>query len=435
MFIEQFLTGKSPCIQRAFIREFDLVLEKTDSATKAFDAAKALIDSFKPLAQQSINRNVIFEGELAELEIDLIPSDVINEVKKTDAHPFFAVYKIGKDGVSNGQKIRKFWSFGAIKELATKIKEGVADIIIGHTEGNESKPSKGNVVWAYTKKIGNSLYSYAVAHIRDEKTKEDIKSGKLDLCSVEGEIKFSMRDGKQWFIENVLGVSKLALASSATDKAGFEEAGIVTTIQELESKGNVMAGEESRVESISKYDIKVAIERLGLKPEDLFRESEIRATECVKKTIDETKTQITTEKQKEIDGILSRLNPLEAKERSNKLAGFVDKTPLLTDKPASLRDYIKSKVELVDLGKTSVDDTVAMAKVEEFVKKQLEDITKYKINFGEGAGNNNAEDKGKENANTENKNNGSGNNSGKYDPLNINDMSKPENNTLIPKSA
>jgi len=370
-------------LQRAFIKEFEKIYDETSSAVMAYDSAVALLNAvkFKPIAErtETLEKQVIFAGEIAELDSDIIPKNILNQVKQIDPHPFFAVYKIGKDGLSRGEKIRKIWSFGAIKELAKSIKNYAADIIEGHTKGTEEKPTLGKVIYSYTKNIGKSLYAYAVAHITNDETKERIKNGELDLCSVEGDVLFSRKGVGDWFIDKVLGIKKLALANSENDKAGFADAGIVTTIQELESKGNEDMAGESKVDNLSVYEVKVAIEKLNLKPKDLFRSLDLLEVDSVKKYVESEVDKAKEEKQKEINGLAKKLEPFEAKERSAKLSGFVEKSPLLTDKPKKLREYITDKIASLDV--KDVDDSVVTSKVDEFIKKQLDDVEKYNLKF------------------------------------------------------
>jgi len=434
MVIPNIIKNRPLYVQRAFIKEFDRIFENSGSAVMAFESATQIVRAFEQKADpiiQTLQKSIVFSGEIAELDSDLLPKEILEQVKQSDPHPFFAVYKIGKDGLSVGEKIRKIWSFGAIKELAKKIKDYAADIIDGHTAGSEVKPKLGHVVWSYTKNVGKSLYSYAVAHITDDKTKERIKSGELDLCSVEGEVEFSKQNGKDWFIDKVINITKLALANSKIDKPGFADAGLVTTIQELESKGNDEMPGENKVENISVYEVKVAIEKLNLKPTDLFRNADLLEADSVKKHIESEVEKVKTEKQKEIDAVVKKLEPLEAKERSTKLSGFVDKSPLLTDKPAKLREYIKDKISMLDV--KDADDSAITSKVDDFVKKQLDDVTKYGLKFGDDGDEQEDEQDEKNNTNTDgNRSTANKKSTGKVDRKDPIAMADPSVNDNIP---
>lgn len=241
-------------VQEAYIREFTRVEEQTGDVLTAVNAADILLkqlqrrrgnhqQQIKELIEASMA--VEIHAHICELSAyDCLPPSILERIKAIDPHPFFAVYDIGGEGVSDGvtdnQKQRKVWSFSAIKELARKIKDDVAGIIHGHNElHQDSKPKYGRIIHSFTKTIQNSLHAIAVAHITDDQTIQDIKSGKLDVCSIEGNVLLA-RDtgGGNWFVKKVQNIVNLALESSSVSKGGFKSAGILATIQELsQSKG------------------------------------------------------------------------------------------------------------------------------------------------------------------------------------------------------
>ena len=240
-------------VQEAYVREFTRVEEQTGDVLTAVNAADILLRQLKRRRgnhQQQIKElieasmDVEIHAHITELSAyDCLPPSVLERIKAIDPHPFFAVYDIGGEGISDGamdnHKERKVWSFSAIKELARKIKDDVAGVIHGHNElHQDSKPKHGSIVHAFTKTIKNSLHAIAVAHITNAQIIEDIKSGKLDICSIEGNVLLARDTGGRgnWFVKKVQNIVNLALESSSVSKAGFKSAGILATIQEL-SKG------------------------------------------------------------------------------------------------------------------------------------------------------------------------------------------------------
>jgi len=246
---------KPEYIQKAYIREFQRVEDLTGDVLTAKHAADLLLaqltvrgglssrqKSIAKMIEESMD--VKIHAHLSEISAyDCLPSEVLEAIKAIDPHPFFAVYDIGGEGVSTGavdnQKERKIWSFAAIKELARKIKENVAGVIHGHNAVNQdTKPKHGRIVYAFTKVIKNSLHAIAVAHITSKQMIESIKSGKLDICSVEGNVILARdNQGGNWFVKQVKNITNLALDSSVIAKPGFNSAGILATIQELTDKG------------------------------------------------------------------------------------------------------------------------------------------------------------------------------------------------------
>lgn len=236
-------------IQEAYIREFIRIEEQTGDVLTALNAANTLLAG---LRQRTTNHhqqikdlieatmNVQIHAHISEISAyDCLPPAILERIKMIDPHPFFAVYDIGGEGISTGkvdhQQERKIWSFSAIKELAKKIKDDVAGIIHGHNELNQdNKPKYGRIIHAFTKTIHNSLHAIAVAHITNNEIIEKIKSGHLDICSIEGNVLLA-RDstGGNWFVKKIQNIVNLALESSSVSKSGFKGAGILATIQEL----------------------------------------------------------------------------------------------------------------------------------------------------------------------------------------------------------
>lgn len=240
-------------VQEAYIREFTRIEEQTGDVLTAINAADILLKQLKRRRvnhQQQIKElieasmDVEIHAHICELSAyDCLPPTILERIKAIDPHPFFAVYDIGGEGASDGatdnRRERKIWSFSAIKELARKIKDDVAGVIHGHNDLNQdTKPKYGRIVHSFTRTIKNSLHAIAVAHITDDQTIQDIKSGKLDVCSIEGRVLLArdMGGGGNWFVKKIQNIVNLALESSSVSKAGFKSAGILATIQEL-SKG------------------------------------------------------------------------------------------------------------------------------------------------------------------------------------------------------
>ena len=420
-------------VQRAWLNEFDRVLERTGSALTADNAADMILTSFtrstintEPGGNRSAH-NVLMTAtirEFTELESrDVIPAGVLGEIKAIDPHPFLVLFKIGTDGVSVGERQRKMWSFRAIKELASRVREKAA-IIIGHTkdaaEAAQKKAQKlGEVVWSYTKKAGDSLAAYAVAHVTDPDTQERIRSGELDICSVEGEIELSRKSTLgTWFVDKVRGIDFLALADSSRDKPGFGGAGVVAIIKELESERDTMGKENEQKAEVSIYEVKVAIEKHGWKPGDLFRNDDLLNSEPVKKAVSDAESAVTKEKQTEIDKLTADLKPLQQAAEKNAAADMVTKSSLLTDSSTGVRDYMKDKLSVTDL--SNIETSARQAAIDERIKKELEFIKTHGITFGDSKGQ----------TGNEKESQGGDKTGQKTDP---NDFTLPDNNELIPK--
>ena len=242
-----------PHIQKAYIREFQRVEGLTGDILTAKHAADKLLLQFRhrtkmiesenarmatKLIEETMSVNIMAHiSEMSALEC--LPHDILDRIKANDPHPFFAVYDIGGEGVSTGKvdhhEERKIWSFSAIKKLAKKIKDGIAGVITGHNElDQDSKKKGGRIIHAFTKVIQDSLHAIAVAYITDTKMIDDIKDGKLDICSIEGDVILARDDPRgNWFVKDIREIRNLALGTSSIEKPGFSSAGILATVQEL----------------------------------------------------------------------------------------------------------------------------------------------------------------------------------------------------------
>jgi hypothetical protein len=111
-----------------------------------------------------------------------------------------------------------------------------AGVIDGHNApGEDNKTKFGRIIHSFTKKIQDSLHAIGVAYITDPQLVEKIKNGKLDVCSVEGDVLLA-RDNAQsanWFIRGIEKIQNLALGSSSVNNPGFSSAGVLATIQEM----------------------------------------------------------------------------------------------------------------------------------------------------------------------------------------------------------
>ena len=81
----------------------------------------------------------------------------------------------------------------------------------------------------------DSLHAIGVAYISDKQTVKDIEDGKLDVCSIEGDVLLA-RDREpdsNWFIRSITKIQNLALGNSSVNEPGFSSAGVLATIQEM----------------------------------------------------------------------------------------------------------------------------------------------------------------------------------------------------------
>ena len=240
-------------VQKAYVREFERVEDLTGDVLCAKNAADKLLLRIQYVNRKKVavskrrgnalvnkSMDVRIFAHISEMSAsDCISSELLQQIKRTDPHPFLVVYDVGGEGVSSGKidhkKERKIWSFRAIKELSRRIKEGAVGIIHGHNApGEDIKRKVGRVIHSFTKTIKDSLHALAVAHITDSDIIDDIKSGKLNICSIEGNVLLAREDKfSTWFVKDVDKITNLAIGSSSVNNPGFSGAGVLATIQEM----------------------------------------------------------------------------------------------------------------------------------------------------------------------------------------------------------
>lgn len=200
------------------------------------------------------NRRVFIQAalsEMAESTVRLhVGSDQYEAIKADDEHPMFIGLDVGSEGWSYGAVeghpfTSKRWMRRTIQELAGKLNGAQIPIMEGHDK-KKTRPDLGSALSGFTSERDERLHAYGIGYITDERGKQRINSGELDVCSIEAECEFESNDADEWEVRKVLEVSAIALANSEFETPGFESAGIVAIINELQSGGESMKkpGEE-----------------------------------------------------------------------------------------------------------------------------------------------------------------------------------------------
>jgi len=336
-------------IKKMYLNEYNRVYSYTGDHISSIKSANSLLDRHKEeiYEEQEEKQEVVMTATIAELSaMDVIPDDVLNSIKLVDEHPFFAVYNIGEVGISKGAldgvNEKKVWSFSAIKELVSKIKNG-ASIILGHTEeGEDEKPSMGEIVHSFTKKLNDGLSALAVAWIKDDDTKAKIKSGELDTCSIEGDVMLAKTaPGSPWYVKAVDSIKSLAIANSKEFTPGFAGAGVKAKIQELELKEKSVAKEE-----ISMVDVKTYIAEHNTPIEELFSRRDIIATNDVKDFLEKEKGKVKQEQETIISEVKEKNDVLNKFKNKTEMIDLIANSKHLASKDDKTIGYIKTRMNL-----------------------------------------------------------------------------------------
>ncbi len=425
-----FAVSKEPgFIQRAYVHEFNQVLEATGSAMAGCDAANKLVLAYRKKKSTPKEHTclIMAEATLQELAVEKVPAAVMERVKKTDPHPFFAIFRIGREGYSSGtannQGMKKYWSFASLKELVARIKASSGDIIGGnHTQSAEerlARPKLGKIVHAFTKKLREGFLALGILHITDDQTKEKIKSGFYDVCSVDVEALLTKeRANSSWFVRTVTQFNNLVLGNRKEAEPGFASAGLVATVQELSKKGDDDVGDEK---DLSIADVKVAIEKFGWTPDRLFGKEVILQSRPVMDAVEETKSELQTSTAKEVKKLTDQIADLSVLKNRLAIDDGVKNSKLLADKGDKLVKYVRGRLDIDLL--TTKD---AQVEVDNSISVILKEVVDLGMTFKEDQGQANDEDEdGEDEGNVESP--GSNKQSGSGQP----DMTDPKHNPLI----
>lgn len=158
--------------------------------------------------------------------LDMLYPDVLDEIKKTDKHPFFQVYSICHEGVSSPKMLEDgnskeevipiTWTKKAIQSIKNVIKKGLK-FFVKHNKDNstEGRRSIGKVVGHGEEEIDSKLHSLVVGYFPNREEAE-----KHDICSQEAIWNFIENAGKV-IAETVEDITGIALSNSSIDRPAF----------------------------------------------------------------------------------------------------------------------------------------------------------------------------------------------------------------------
>jgi len=174
------------------------------------------------------------------------PAD-IESIKAKDEHPFFQVYSICHEGVSNpkllGDTSRPItWTRAAVQSIKNVITKGV-NFFFRHNEDNstDGRKSLGRIVADTQKEIDGTLHHLVVAYhppeVRDE-------AKKCDVCSQEGVWNFVEKAG-DLVASTIDKLTGIALSNSAIEKPAFDGAKRLGMVQAFENEGGDMPNDDN----------------------------------------------------------------------------------------------------------------------------------------------------------------------------------------------
>lgn len=291
--------------------------------------------------------------------LNIIPSNLYEEIKQKDDHPLFQAYVIGQEGEANanfvgiGQKVMT-WFSSAIKKLWKNLQFGTK-IFHSHNidSSHEGRESIGEVVGKAVKTIKDKVSAIAIAYIYPEYRKLP-----LNIASIEADIVVNSDPNVHDDIRDVdVGdITGIALSNSEMERPGFAGATLLSQIQAFANKKDEGKKEG---EKMTLKEIKDVIAESRIQVDELFSMEEIGKNKAIQEHF-------------QVTGNIKRYERLEKK--------FEQKEKEWADKEAEFKNKIKEMG--IDGAKIKANDLFSKkAKDRKLDDKQVKFITVKQPNF------------------------------------------------------
>jgi hypothetical protein len=204
----------------------------------------------------------------------MIPPSEMERIKAVDPHPIIRVFGVGHEGNASGSILgtgarQMVYLREAIEAMYAKIQHGLK-AFFGHGEGTNSHAGRqdvGEIVGKSMVERDGGLFNMVAVWIKDR-----AKADSFDVASIEADVLYEKRaDGIA--VQDIIGVSGLALGNSANDTPGFPGATLIASMQ---------AFAEKEPQTMKLSEIQDAIREAGLKPGDLFSKTVLRQDDTIR---------------------------------------------------------------------------------------------------------------------------------------------------------
>lgn len=210
--------------------------------------------------------------------LSLIPNETLSEIKSKDAHPYFQMYSICHEGVSNptvlGEGPKSItWTRRAVQSIKNVITKGI-NFFKGHNDDNstDNRKSLGKVIHSFEKEIDGKLHHIAIAYHPPE-VRDEVK--KYDICSQESTWNFIESAGNL-IADTIDKLTGIALGNSQTERPAFSEAKRLGFVQAFEKTGDVNMSDEITTKPLTFDQLKQACKDLNVFPRQLFDENQLK---------------------------------------------------------------------------------------------------------------------------------------------------------------
>jgi len=196
---------------------------------------------------------------------EMIPPDVLRDIKLRDSNPVFRAFVVGHEGEAKGNlvgigNIVKQWFKTAIKKLHSKISAGIK-LFSGHAETNETEGRIpiGEIVAKKLMQVKDKLSSIVACYVYP-----DFRHLPFDVASIEANINLEQNEEGNFDVIDTEEVTGVALGNSDIDKPGFSGATLLGELQAFAEEKGITLKSESRPKRLLRINEPEPSEKLKL---------------------------------------------------------------------------------------------------------------------------------------------------------------------------
>jgi hypothetical protein len=267
---------------------FDKKLFTVEEAKKWLADHKIKYISFEPASDKKEIQSYQVNIQCLQLRhftqdeiIKLIPKDTLDKIKLNDPHPFFTIYSIAHEGISNPKILNDpkskpiTWLKAAIQSIKNKVLTGIK-FYKDHNEDNSTinRRELGEVITDLQQEIGGILHHLVIGY-HPPNVVAEVKQN--DVCSQEG-LWDLIDQGATWLANKLDAITGIALGRHDEDIpafAGAQRLGMVQAfdnIDKIPGRYKIMAISRDDLLTAKIDDIRWLVEQKEYHPNQLFKD-------------------------------------------------------------------------------------------------------------------------------------------------------------------
>jgi hypothetical protein len=321
--------------------------------------------------------------------LNMIPPEILKEIKNKDNHPFFQLYSICHEGTSKPKLLGRTskpisWPRQAVQSIKKIITKGVK-LFKGHTNDDNSTDGRreiGEIIHSFEQEIDGKLHHLAITY-HPESVREEVKD--YDVCSQEADWNLIESAGNL-IAETIDNLSAVVLGKAQENAPAFEGAKKLAMVQAFEAEATkketkTMTYEEIRDE-LFKFSrgtgerinlVKGMINDFGIHPRHIFTLDQLKDDHDFGPHFKEMDV-IKEEKEE----LIKKINDLEANNKTLERNSLVKDAKMRLTNIAKELQLPESQIKFVEEQFTENQDDLSDDGLKKFVESQTELFKKVK---------------------------------------------------------